>query len=884
MNKVTTITALLVSVFLSSCTLSKAVYLGEDICSNKTGPQSAETAREDINGVFPEAVYIKTRTQTFNSYHYYLVKDGLIWYKSMDPAKDPKDWTLFQKTGLPHNPWIAGFNKPEKIAEISADADELVALSDKGGFYRFCFDKIITRTNNAWLDRQGWPDKEQLYLDRRTAGNLSWALGKRNAHVLYYEDPFGNQHHNGTMEIATTYVLLEDGQEICYSDTGLPVDFSRNYLGPERGAFKAVSLSVSASTMFVINEAGEMYTRLADFDTTGCDPLWFKYTYVSYKSNVPGTNYFSNLNEWGLPAEDWRPQPPVSLAGNAAITRHITILQNGRGNGARELRVAGLNESGETGYWTKAIFDDVWNFKPVPLYFGEDAFLETARAADPRAEQEPRTGQDDSPRPEASPRTSERVPGMDPLANQPAGRGPSLDKHYSGYYWRNSRERENAWEYAIPNFNILEGGCDLRITWRNETCTLKLYPVEMWTYLKRNYLPGRTGPPKMFLATLEIPENALDGLSADFSEQLTQKYAKNDRKLFHYTIAASNRYILMWETGHTEPWLVLTDGTLFNQPLEFHRLLSVGNFEEIQRYYSPELAIDRHAVITREELMHKIALNKTFRDEVKYQIRTLKWSQLTAFKFTAGYMPFHYFITPLRFVDVPKIRTVTSFGDKLVLTNDMYINAFSTIRMWAYEKIVELLELRLLYYNDLAKELSGTNSPDAAGIFSLRYSENIADYWDSAGFPRVISGTFFGPGSKRTQKPAVLSLVRSGAEPELFGWCFVAGESVSAAIADNSFSIFIDPLKNPRIIYSLNRKNPKEKRVQLDCTIYINPGANSPVEQEIIDRMLKPFINGSTRGIDARIIFDGNTFEIRQYPARHDNALIFSGKTVNYTP
>jgi hypothetical protein len=850
-------TTVLVSLLLSSCTLSKAVYLGEDIYSNKTGPQSAETAREDINGVFPEAVYIKTRTQTFNAYHYYIVKDGLIWYKSTDPAKDPKDWILFQKTGLPHNPWKAGFNKPERIAEISADADELVALSDKGGFYRFCFDKIMTRTNNVWFDYQGWPDKEQLYLDRRTAGNLSWALGKRNAHVLYYEDPFGNQHHNGTMEIATTYVLLEGGQEICYSDTGLPADFSRNYIGPERGAFKAVSLSASASTMFVINEAGEMYTRLADFDTVGCDPLWFKYTYISYQSNVPGTNYFSNLNEWGLPAEEWRPQPPVPLAGNAAITRHITILQNGRGNGARELRVAGLNESGETGYWTKAIFDDVWNFKPVSLYFSKEAILGTARVAAPPPEQEPRTGQDDSPCPE--------------------GRGESLDKHYSGYYW-NGRERESVWEYAIPNFNILEGDCDLRITWRNETCTLKFYPVEMWTYLKRNYLPGRTGPPKMFLATLEIPENAFDGLSADFSEKLTQKYAKSDRKLFHYTIAASSHYILIWETDRTEPLLFLTDGTLSNQYPEFYRILFVGNLEEIRRYYSPELAIDRHAVITRDELIQKIELNKTFRDEVKYHIRALKWSQLTAFRFTAGYMPFHYLITPLRFVDVPKIRTVTSFGDKLVLTNDTYITAFSTIRIWVYEKIVELSELRLLYYKDLAKELSGTNSSNEVEIFSRRYSENIADYWDNAGLPRVISGTFFGSGSRWIQKPAVLSLLKSGAEPELFGWCFTAGESVSAAIADNSFSIFIDPLKNPRTIYSLNRKNPKEKKVQLDCNIYINPGVNSPVEQEIIDRILKPFINGNVRGIEARITFDGDTFEIRQYPARYDNSLIFSGK------
>jgi hypothetical protein len=198
MTKATGAAALLVSIMVSSCALSKAIYLGDDVYSGKSGPRSTETVygAENINGVFPEAVYIKTRTQTFNSYHYYILSDGLIWYKSIAGGEGPVDWTLFQETGLPHNPWKIGFNRPERIVEISADADELVALSDEGGLYRYCFDKTIGRKSKVWFDRQGWPDGEQLYLDRRTAKNLSWALGKRNAHVLYYEDPFGNQHHN----------------------------------------------------------------------------------------------------------------------------------------------------------------------------------------------------------------------------------------------------------------------------------------------------------------------------------------------------------------------------------------------------------------------------------------------------------------------------------------------------------------------------------------------------------------------------------------------------------------------------------------------------------------------------------------------------------------
>ncbi|MDR1216334.1 MAG: hypothetical protein LBK25_06605 [Treponema sp.] len=837
---------LAVSALLSSCAISKALYLGADTYSVKAAPQSAETPSdaENVNGVFPDAVYIKTRTQTFNAYHYYILRDGLIWYKSIDEGQEPLEWTLFTKTGLPHNSRKAGFNKPKSIVEISADADELVALSDEGGFYRYCFDKTIAHKSNVWFDRQGWPTEEQLFLDQRAAGNLSWSLGKRNAHVLYYEDPFGNQHHNGTMEIATTYVLLEDGQEICYADTGLPGDFSRNYIGPERGAFKAVSLSASASTMFVINSAGEMYTRLADFDTIGCDPLWFKYTYVPYESDLSGADYFSNLNEWALPAEEWRSQPRVPLLGKAALTRHVTILQNGQGNNARELRVAGLNESGETGYWTKAIFDDTWSFKQVPLYFGEDSVLAIAESTE----------------------------------NNPRGeRGLPLDKQYRGYFW-NGGEKETEWEYTISNFNILEGDCDLRITWQGETCTLKLYPVEMWTYLKRDYLPGRTGSPKMFLVTLEIPDDAFDGLSTAFVAHLTQKYAKHDKQLFHYTIAAANHYMFLRDTDDTESVFFLTDGTVSDTYSEFRQPMFVEDFEEMRRYHSTELSIDRHTAPAYENVLGKIALNKAFRDELKYQVRSLKWSQLTAFKFDFGYIPAHYLaiLTPLRFVDMPKIRTVTSFGDRIILTNSAYIYTVSNTRIWVYEKLIELLELRLRHYNDLAKELSDGAAETASSPW---YSEDISDYWGSAGLPRVIAGTFFGPDlvQGQTQIPAVLSFVPPTKDTELFGWYLSIGEATALDGADSRFSIFIDPLKSAGAIYSRNGKSPKEKRLQVDCALYINPGTNPPIAQDVVDHVLKPFVAEGKQSITARISFDGRTFEIREHPARHAHSLIFQG-------
>jgi hypothetical protein len=522
----------------------------------------------------------------------------------------------------------------------------------------------------VWFDRQGWPHQEQLFFDPETARNRAWALGKRNAQVLYYEDTFGNQHHNGTMEIATTYVLMEDGQEIRYADTGLPCDFSRNYIGPERGAFKASALSASASTMFVINEAGKMYTRLADFDVIGCDPMFFKYTYKRYTSDLAGINYFSNLTEWALPAEDWLAQPPIPLAENAAITRYITILQNGQGNGARELRVAGWNECGETGYWTKAIFADTWDFTAVPLFLRKDDAL-----------------------------------------NGKAERGKIADKTYGGKLWKGTEKydwinnhnwsEEAEWFYEIPDFNILEGDCKLRITWHGETCTVTLHPVEMWSYLKRDYMPGRTGAPKMFWVTLEMPENALDGLSPEFAAKISEKYAPHDRKIFHYTLAATPHFILMRDRENTNSMLYLTDGTISDRYIDFQQQWFVENYAEAVQINAPELVIDENAPVTSDEISRKIAANRIFRDELKHTIRQSRWSNITAFKFNFGYIPVHYTLGPLRFIDVPKIRTITTYGDRIVLANSAFTYTIAGLRIELDEQLLELVNTRIKRYEQL---------------------------------------------------------------------------------------------------------------------------------------------------------------------------------------
>jgi hypothetical protein len=41
--------------------------------------------------------------------------------------------------------------------------------------------------------------------------------------------------------------------------------------------------------------------------------------------------------------------------------------------------------------------------------------------------------------------------------------------------------------------------------------------------------------------------------------------------------------------------------------------------------------------------------------------------------------------------------------------------------------------------------------------------------------------------------------------------------------------------------------------------------------------ILLPFVREEQKGIDVMISFDGNNFEIKEYPAAHSNTVIFRG-------
>jgi hypothetical protein len=187
------------------------------------------------------------------------------------------------------------------------------------------------------------------------------------------------------------------------------------------------------------------------------------------------------------------------------------------------------------------------------------------------------------------------------------------------------------------------------------------------------------------------------------------------------------------------------------------------------------------------------------------------------------------------------------------------------------QKIIDLLDLRIACYAELAKRL-----PERGSSVSLPpwYSEDISAYWDIAGFPRKIEGSFFSPRLYQTEElPGVLTFAPLETGRQAFGWHLAAGSSPS-------FTLFIDPEKSAKTIYARKGRSPGELPLSLDCTLYINPAPKTGFEHTIVEWSLAPFMKENQRGISARLIYDGEYFEIQEHPALHGRKTIFRGKAV----
>ncbi len=296
----------------------------------------------------PDTLFFKTPERTFSEKFDIALVDGRLWWKPRDKRADA--WARIPPDGLPMpkgrleaikeltqdlplapQPFV----RPTKLVSISADGDNLVALSSESAFF---YTKLSSGFD--WTSVWGPPSLQKpLKLD---VLHRAYAMSHRKGP---YEDIDGNS-HPATAGVSTLYALLADGLSLRFADPWLPADFTHSLCLPKKGRFLAANMAAAGSTLFVIDGGGQMFTRLADFDTVGDDPA-LPYSYTREKRR----NVRSVIRT--LPGEDWREQPPIS----GPHTLKISIVQTGQGNAARELRV-----EGDGGYWSKEIYAKTWKW------------------------------------------------------------------------------------------------------------------------------------------------------------------------------------------------------------------------------------------------------------------------------------------------------------------------------------------------------------------------------------------------------------------------------------------------------------------------------------------------------------------------------------------
>ncbi len=428
----------------------------------------------------PELIHIRTTYQTFNLSHYFALVDGRIWEKdrvdlesgeALDPATQA--WHLMEGTGLPHRPRKVGDAEQQRfvpvgwILAIVADDDEIIAIGANQRVY-WKRDFATRRFDDRWYDLWGFPLRGRFYWPEENMDFRGWGVGRRRLDSTgYFTDVDGNEHVSG-FGITTTYILDGDGHTIWYADTGLPPRMSHRMCGPERGRVIAENLDASASTMMLIDKHGNIWTRLADYDTQGGTPGHrYSYERVGLDDLDPFDPRTIDTN-MSIPGEGWMTHPLIPLEGQAAVSQEITILQNGQGNDARELRVVGKGPDGAEGYYSKQLLEDTWTFQPTALSLAEIRWLDPALYGG---------------EPDLAPSEDFALQGQ-------------LDVRGLGTY-----------DVDIPDFNLTCTPATVNVQVGETVLPLALHMVDAWTPF-REPDPGYDGMPKGSLGTLLLPESS----------------------------------------------------------------------------------------------------------------------------------------------------------------------------------------------------------------------------------------------------------------------------------------------------------------------------------------------------------------------------------------
>ena len=295
----------------------------------------------------PERIDLRSETETFNRRYDFVTQAGRIWVRHHAGEHGP--WRA-----VPLPPCIEG-----RVAAISVDDDELIGLDDARRI--FTMDNALKGAALfSWSNRWGPPFWSGLgYALPGEVLAWSWSVISPDEDV-HWTDPAGNHPKVGRSKVSHIWGLRDGGRRLTFWDPWLPLDESYEMCGPYRGRFRAVNLSASGSTVFLVGPRGDLFTRLYDFDLSGHNALFFSYSYEDQRGKGDGAPI-------QLPAEPWVSQPKI----RGEITSAISVHKVGKDAVHRILRVEG-RRAGATGYWWRDVAWPAarrWKFRTtgVPL-------------------------------------------------------------------------------------------------------------------------------------------------------------------------------------------------------------------------------------------------------------------------------------------------------------------------------------------------------------------------------------------------------------------------------------------------------------------------------------------------------------------------------------
>lgn len=571
----------------------------------------------------PDDIWFRDLRYGFSYEYLYALKDGRIWIKPNTKNTGVKGgWELFNKTGIPSGNLAESFKDGDRITQFSTEGTMITAVSNRGRLYFWqptYFDETV------WHDKTGAPFEDALYLPENKTWCFSFSVmrapWKREARmhendiVSWWEDVDGNRTEFGLT--ATLFCVTPDGQRIRYTDTGLPASWNKAITSPERGRFIIENISASASTIFVINKTGKMYTRMYDYELDGGGPaLRWVFERGKRTEGDEVAPIMTSIRTYPVPG--WVQQEPIDQLfkrdGNskAAITGKITIALTGKGNAARELRVQGRDSSGRYGYFRKMIFDKTWEFIGTGEKFNDEDII------------------------------------RDYLGKAPEGK--KLDKNYSGSV---SKSGEADLKAELLDFYYFNSPARLRVHVNNKYFDMTFHTVDLWspTVQKKHHpeLVGHpSGEPRLLQGAIEIPDEVLNSSDPEIKSVVERYFSEFNKEPIAFTISADDRRVIIESK-------TLQRSLKNNLRYEFRSSIK---FDLVNNYYrmggaspgvfilmaeSPELQLPGDlATLTPGELERLIMLNEKALDDVKALNKKLKRESCTAGCVSSCILPVYY--------------------------------------------------------------------------------------------------------------------------------------------------------------------------------------------------------------------------------------------------